>query len=186
MKVGLWKRTLLAGALAVLASWPVATFAAPTDSLDLAGWGGALNQFSPTQLCATLGSNGMVGSATAFGGLSQLGGLGSGGFYGAYYNPAYGSQGFGSFGGGYLNYRGGQPTAFSTAVGSPYCAGVAPLGAVGAVTNQPCIVTAAGLFGTGGSGFGTLPFGGINFAPYTTSPFAPPPFFGGAGSLVCR
>src|SRR5262249_54740303 len=45
MKVGSWKRTLLAGTLAVAALWPVATYAAPTDTVDPLGPGQPVSQF---------------------------------------------------------------------------------------------------------------------------------------------
>ena len=45
MKVALWKRTLLAGALSVITLWPVATYAAPAESLGPTGAGDALHQF---------------------------------------------------------------------------------------------------------------------------------------------
>ena len=45
MKVGSWKRTLLAGALALAALWPVATYAAPSDTVDSLGSGEVVSQF---------------------------------------------------------------------------------------------------------------------------------------------
>jgi len=190
MKVGLWKHTLLAGALSVITLWPVATYAAPAESLGPAGGAGdALHQFfggggflgGGLQTCLALGSGGLTGSAVGFGGVNQLAGLGSGAWYGPYYAPAYGSLGIGAYG-GFLNYIGGQPSQFATLAGSPYCAGVGiPVGT--GVGGAPCVVNGYS-FGTGGIGFGSLPFGGVSFTPFSTSPFGTG--VGATGGVICR
>jgi hypothetical protein len=194
MKVGSWKRTLLAGALAVAALWPVATYAAPTDTVDSLGPGQAVSQFGfgggGGGACFALGGGSVIGPGVAFGSFNQTASLGAGGFYGGYTNPAYGTQGIGSFGGGFLNFIGGQPSPFASLAGSPYCAG---LGLTGTTLNAtPCIVNAAGQFFNGGGGFGVggfaggfsqFPFGGVGFQPWAASPFG---FGQGLGnSAIC-
>jgi hypothetical protein len=182
MKVGSWKRTLLAGALSVAAMWPVATYAAPSDTLDPLGPGQGVSQFGfgGGGTCFGLGGGSVIGPGVAFGSITQTAGLGSGGFYGGYSNPAYGTQGIGSFGGGFLNFTGGQPSPFASLAGSPYCAG---LGLAGTTVNtRPCVVGAAGQFFNGGGGFSAggfgfgggfnqFPFGGVGFQPWGASPF---------------
>jgi hypothetical protein len=193
MKVGSWKRTLLAGALSVAALWPVATYAAPSDTLDPLGPGQAVSQFGfgGGGNCFALGGGSVIGPGVAFASLTQTAGLGSGGFYGGYSNPAYGTQGIGSFGGGFLNFIGGQPSPFASLGGSPYCAGLG-LNAT-TLNSAPCVVPAASPYFNGGAGFnvggfgggfGQFPFGGVGFQPWGASPFG----FGlGSGSsLFCR
>jgi len=198
MKIGLWKRSLLAGALSAFALWPVATYAYPADSVTQPGAGEPVSQFfGGGQQACPLGSGGLVGSAVSWGGLSQLATLGSGGFYGPASNPAYGSNGFGAFGGGFMNFSGGQPSQFATVGGSPYCAGVQLTGTAGLLTNRPCVVRDWGAFsnpgfgfqniggfggGLGGFGGGLGGFGGGPFSPFSTVPFGSTL---GAGT-VCR
>jgi hypothetical protein len=198
MKVGSWTRTLLAGALAVAALWPVATYAAPNDTVDSLGPGQAVSQFGfgggggGGGTCFSLGGGSVIGPGVAFGSFTQTTSLGSGGFYGGYTNPAYGTQGIGSFGGGFLNFTGGQPSPFASLAGSPYCAGVGLPGTT-LLNTTPCVVNAAGQFFNGGAGFnaggfgggfGQFPFGGVGFQPWGASPFG----FGqgSTNSLICR
>jgi len=190
MKIGSWKRTLLAGALGVAALWPVATYAAPIDTLDTLGPGQPVSQFGfgfgggGGGACSALGGGSVIGPGVAFGSFTQTASLGSGGYYGGYTNPAYGTQGIGSFGGGFLNFMGGQPSQFASLAGSPYCAGMNLAGTT-TVGATPCIVGAAGQFFNGGGGFGggfgQVPFGGVGFFPFAASPFG----FGG-NSSICR
>ena len=187
MKVGSWKRSLLAGALAALALAPLAAHAAPTDAVSAPNAGPVNQWFGLPPTCQTLGSPGLGGSALGFGGLSQISTLGSGGMYGPYYNPAYGSQGLGSFVGSFMNYSGGQPSPFAVAAGSPYCAGM-NFGGVANLTTTPCVVQSWGTYATNGfqqSIYGPQPLGGVNFMPFSTSPFGG--FQGGVnGGVVCR
>jgi hypothetical protein len=191
MKVGLWKRTLLAGALSLLALWPVAGHASPSDSLGMTGAADPVYQFNTgAASCIGLGSGGLVGAGVASGGINRLAGLGSGGWYGPYYNPAYGSLGFGTYG-SFMNFSGGQPSPFATLGGSPYCAGVPITGATATIGSTPCVIggfsaLGSGAFGVGTSalGIGGTPFGGFPFPPLGVTPFGSP--LGAAGGVVCR
>jgi hypothetical protein len=203
MKVGSWKRTLLAGALSTVALWPIATYAAPADAVDPPGAGPSVAQFFGGGFggggfggCQALGGGSVVGPGVAFGSITQTASLGSGGYYGGYANPAYGTQGIGSFGGGFLNFTGGQPSPFASLAGSPYCAGQAFGGTT--IGANPCVISPTGPFFNGGAGFNAggfggfggfgfgqqYPFGGVGFQPWGASPFGLG--LGSPNALLCR
>ena len=77
MKVGSWKRTLLAGALGLAAFCPVATYAAPIDTLDTLGPGQPVSQFGfgfgggGGGACSALGGGSVIGPGVAFGSFTQ-------------------------------------------------------------------------------------------------------------------
>jgi hypothetical protein len=165
MKFGVWKRigaSLLVGALAVIASSPLAALAAaPSDAIGIVPPGEALPQLGGQNDC-TLLAGGLTGALQS-GGISQLASLGAGGFYGPYYNPAFGTFGLGSFG-GFMNFSGGQPSRSASVSAFPQCQGLlGTTGAGGVARGRPFVVRDFGPVGGSLSGLARLGFGGAPF-----------------------
>jgi hypothetical protein len=204
MKSGLWKRAgvaLVAGALAWISYSPA--MAAPLDltgsapGADVPGQVfGGFGGFGGGGACFPLGGVGLAGSAVqaGFPGAGALGSFGSGGFYGPYYEPAYGNNGYG-FVGAFLNYTGGQPTAQALLAGSPQCVGQNLATAAPTATTAPFVISNLGAiypsagfvgagFGTGfrtgfntfGTGFNAVPFNQFGVGQFGVGFGLPGPF----------
>ena len=200
MSSGLWKRasaSLTAGALTALLASPFVTLASPAEPARLLpasreleqglgfgqgfgiGHGFGIGQGSGIGSCLTLGGGGLTGAATQSGGLSQIYGLGAGGFYGPSSNPVYGSYGLGTVS-GFQNFSGGQPSRLATLAGSAFCQGLGLN--VPAPTGGPYLVrdfgttpnSTVGFAGAGYGSFGQNQLGNTNMFNPGFSPFFPP------------